>query len=126
MGYSLIKRGTSISAIGLVIVTGSTCDLNLSARSSSFTTGDFGDNEHISLCTGVVPNYLEKPTTATLVNSYRMNIGDALASDASGSYNRNKFDVMRAACWHRYTIATTGGMKIDSIEPKLQPVGTGQ
>jgi hypothetical protein len=74
----------------------------------------------------LVPNYLEKPTTATLVNSYRMNIGDVLASDGAVSYSRNKFDVMRAACWHRYTFAHTGGMKIDSFEPKLKPVGTGQ
>jgi hypothetical protein len=96
------------------------------AGSSSFTTGDFGNNETISLCTGVVPNYLEKPTTATLTNSYRMNIGDVLASDSAGSYNRNKFDVMRAANWHRYTLAHTGAMKIDALEPKLKPVGTGQ
>jgi hypothetical protein len=96
------------------------------ATNSSFTTGDFGNNETISLCTGVVPNFLQRPTTATLVNSYRMNIGDALASDSAGSYNRNKFDVMRAANWHRYTIATTGDSKIDSLEPKLKPVGTGQ
>jgi len=96
------------------------------AGSSSFTTGDFGHNEQIFLCSGVVPNYLEKPTTATLTNSYRMNIGDALASDSAVSYSRNKFDVMRAANWHRYSFAHTGAMKIDSFEPKLKPVGTGQ
>jgi hypothetical protein len=96
------------------------------AGSSSFTTGDFGHNEQIYLCSGVVPNYLQKPTTASLVNSYRMNIGDALSSDGAVSYSRNKFDVMRAACWHRYTFSQTGGMKIDSFEPKLKPVGTGQ
>jgi hypothetical protein len=96
------------------------------ATNSSFTTGDFGDNKQVSLCSSVEPNFLEKPTTALLINSYRMNIGDALASDSAGSYNRNKFDVMRAANWHRFSVATTGGMKIDSLDPKLKPVGTGQ
>jgi len=55
-----------------------------------------------------------------------MNIGDALVSDSAGSYNRNKFDVMRAANWHRFSVATTGGMKIDALDPALKPVGTGQ
>jgi hypothetical protein len=96
------------------------------ANNASFTTGDWGNNEQVSLCTGVVPNFLEKPTTATLINSYRMNIGDTLSSDSSTGYNRNKFDVMRAANWHRYTIATTGSMKIDALDPKLKGAGTGQ
>lgn len=100
--------------------------LNGSGSNASFTTGDYGNPVQVQLCFGVVPNFTEKPTTATLTPSYRMDIGNALSSDTVCTYNRNKFDVMRAANWHRFTVATTGAMKIDQISPGLKPAGTGQ
>ena len=87
---------------------------------SAFTTGDFGSNDAVQTCWRVTPNFIVRPTTASMVNSYRMQVGDALLSDASKPYHDNKFDVMRSSRWHRYSFATTGSMQIDQLEPSFR------
>lgn len=90
---------------------------------AAFTTGDWGTNDAMSVCTELTPNFTVKPTTASMTNSWRMQLGDGLISDGTSFYNDNKFDCMRAARWHRFAVSTTGSMQLDSVAPKLKPAG---
>ena len=75
---------------------------------SYITTGDMGEEEAYTLVTHVRPLFLEKPTTTTLTNFYRENLGDALTTDNTNIYDDGKYDVFRSARWHRFKFAMNG------------------
>jgi len=67
-----------------------------------------GEEEAYTLVTHVRPLFLEKPTTTTLTNFYRENLGDSLTTDNTNIYDDGKYDVFRAARWHRFKFAMNG------------------
>lgn len=91
----------------------------------SFTTNDFGDDNAVSTLTRVKPRFLTAPTTATMVNYYRMVQGANASTGATTTYKAGTgaFDVLRASRWHKLQISGTGGCELGAID--VQFAGSG-
>ena len=95
------------------------------AASTSFTTGDYGDDELVSALTRVRPRFITKPSAATLTNFYRMNQGDALTTDTATQLSSNgSFDIARDARWHRAQINFTGDWEMSGFDILASRAGT--
>lgn len=92
---------------------------------SSFTTGDGGDDQTVTLLSQVKLRYAagKKPTTATGTAFRKMNSGDSYAVGASNIINDGKFDLLQSSRWHRARFDFTGACQITGIDPKLTPQG---
>ena len=92
---------------------------------SSFTTGDAGDDDMVSLLSKIrlrfAPGY--KPTTASVETFTKMTEGDAVVSSATGSINDGKFDVLQSARFHRAAFTFTGDCRVMGIGAVLTAQG---
>lgn len=79
---------------------------------STYTTGDIGDENVWSMVYRVRPRFLTSPSTGSMVNYYRENLGDSLSTGATTSLSSGKFDVMREARWHRFQFDFTGSVEL--------------
>ena len=86
------------------------------AGESSMTTGDIGDDENEMLVHRVRPRYLTAPTSASLINYYRQNLGDSLTTDMTTAKAGGTFDFMRSARWHRLKITDTGNSEVPALD----------
>lgn len=84
------------------------CTMNGTPTTSSYTTGDIGDDNVESLLQFVKPRFTTAPTSGTQTNYYRQNMGDALTSDATIALSNARFDVLREARWHRVLHSLNG------------------
>lgn len=78
------------------------------STTSGFRLGDFGDDERFSTVMRVRPRFFTAPTSASLTNFYRNNLGDDLTTGATTSLSNGKFDLKRSARWHRLDFSFTG------------------
>lgn len=92
---------------------------------SSFTTGDAGDDQVVSLLSQVKLRYAagKAPTTATATAFSKMNSGDAYVTGASGAMNDGKFDLRQSARWHKARFDFTGSVRVTGINPTLEAQG---
>lgn len=117
-----LSGGRALSTVNtshqLQLVTGA-------AVSSAFATGDYGDDDRVSLLNKIrvrfAPNY--KPT-ATVVTYRKMTEGDAAALGASSSFSDGKFDVLQSARWHSASFSFGGDSRVLGIEFSLKPEGS--
>lgn len=97
------------------------------ASNSSMTTGDYGSDEVIQLLSRVQPLFLSKPTSATMRNDYRDNLGDSLSSDTAVAMDtKGRFDVKnggRSANWHRAHFEFVGATEIQALNAEMQEDG---
>jgi hypothetical protein len=94
------------------------------AGSTSFTTGDMGDDNRVTTVTRVRPRFLTKPTTARMTNYYRMNTGDSLDTDTTTDLSSGgSFDVVRDARWHRIQMNFTGDWEMAGFSPEWERSG---
>jgi hypothetical protein len=94
------------------------------SSSSAMTTGDVGSDAFVSLLSRVQPQFLTKPTSATMTNYYRENIGDSLTADTTIDMDsKGRFDVLRSSNWHRSAFAFTGEVEMPEINAELQRDG---
>ena len=78
------------------------------SSTSQLTTGDIGEDTQQILISRVKPRFITAPTSATMTNYYRYNLGDALTTDTTVNMSSSRFDVLREARWHRFNIAFVG------------------
>lgn len=92
---------------------------------SSFTTGDAGDDDGVTLLKRVRLRFAngQSPTTASIQTYHKMDSGGTPAIGVTSSINDGKFDVLRAARWHRATVTFTGAVRVTGIMPELGPAG---
>lgn len=90
--------------------------LDGTSTSSGFRTGDFGDDEKFSRVMRVRPRFFTAPTSATLVNYYRNNLGDSLTTGATTTMASGKFDLKRSARWHRLDFSFTGAVEVGVLD----------
>lgn len=92
---------------------------------SSFTTGDAGEDDIVTLLKGIRLRFASGrgPSTATVTTFHKMSSGETLATGVISSINDGKFDVMRAARWHRAAFDFTGSPRVTGIRPMLEPAG---
>ena len=95
------------------------------AQSSSFTTGDAGDDDAVTLLKQVRLRFAagKGPTTATAQTFAKMNSGDEYTSGASGTMNDGKFDCLKSARWHKAKFSFTGNVRVTHINPTSEVVG---
>jgi len=88
------------------------------AGSTSFTTGDLGDDSQVTTATRVIPRFVQTPTTATLTNYYKMSSGDSLTADQITTLSSGRFDFLREARWHRLQFNFTGDWEMSGFSPQ--------
>lgn len=95
------------------------------AGTSSFTTGDAGSDDAVTLLKQIRMRFAAgfKPLTASVTTYTKMSSGDALTLGVASSINDGKFDVLRAARWHRAVVTMTGDVKVTGINPTFAPAG---
>jgi hypothetical protein len=95
------------------------------SASSSFTTGDGGDDEAVSLLTQVRLRHAAgyAPTTAAVQTFSRMTSGGSLEPGPNGAMNDGKFDVLKSARWHRARFDFTGPVRVTQIDARMQAEG---
>lgn len=95
------------------------------AGASSFTTGDAGDDDAVTLLKQVRLRFASgrKPTTATIQTYHAMSSGEAFTTGVTGTINDGKFDVLKAARWHRATVSMTGSARVTGIKPEFEIAG---
>ena len=95
------------------------------ASSTSFITGDYGDDAQSSTATGIIPRFIQAPTTAVLTNFYKDRSGDSLTTDTTTTLSSGRFDFIRDARWHRLQIAFTGDWEMTGFSPEFERSGRG-
>lgn len=101
--------------------------LNGACGASSFTTGDFGDDDAVTMITRFRVRFTQAPSSATATGSYKMNEGDNLQAGATSSINDGKFDLRQSGRFHRVRVDMTGDHKETAYSgadsATLRPVG---
>ncbi len=70
------------------------------------------------------PEFLTRPSGATMTNFHRDNIGSALTQDQQVSMDaRGRFDVLRSARWHRAAFAFTGNVEMSGLAAAMSQDG---
>lgn len=95
------------------------------AGASSFTTGDAGDDDAVTLLKQIRLRFAAgaKPTTASVTVFNKMSSGDDFMPGPSSTINDGKFDVLCAARWHRAVFTMTGDVKVTGINPTFVQSG---
>ena len=92
---------------------------------SSFTTGDYGDDQQMSCLSRVKARFITKPASGLMTNYYKNSSGDSYTTDAATALDSSsRFDVLREARWHKVMIETTGPMEISAIGADFIQGGT--
>jgi hypothetical protein len=93
------------------------------SASSSFTTGDVGDDDAVSLLTQIRLRYAQAPATATATVSRTMTSGTGYTAGVSGSVNDGKFDVLQSSRWHKARFDFTGPVRVTAMNAQIKPAG---
>lgn len=93
------------------------------SATSSFTTGEVGDDDAVVLLQQIRLRYAVAPSTASVSTEHMMNSGEAFSAGVSGSMNDGKFDTLKAARWHRATFSFTGDVRVTHMNAKTKVVG---
>lgn len=78
----------------------------------SITLGDLGDDTQLSMLSRSRPRFSVSPTSGTMTNYYRDNLGDAVTLDVTSTLTGGKFDVLRTARWHRLKYDYVGDVEV--------------
>ena len=87
------------------------------------TTGWYGGEDTVTVCTRVRPRYRTKPTAATITPAATFDLGGTVRYGATSSINGDRFDVLQAGRYHRFALTFTGAMEVEALVPTLKPQG---
>ena len=90
---------------------------------ASIILGDAGDEVTYSTLRRVQPRFLVKPTSATMTNFYRTELGDTLTTDSTLTMSNGRFDPLRESRWHRVKVETVGNAEISDMRMDFEPGG---
>lgn len=88
------------------------------ATSSSFITGDLGDDSQFTTATRVWPRFITEPTAATMTHFYKNTSGGSLTTGDTVTLTDGKFDFIWSARWHRLQFAFTGDWEMSGFKPE--------
>lgn len=91
--------------------------------SCSFTTGEVGDDDWVTLLQKIILRFRSAPTSATVQTEHMRNSGEAFTPGVSSTMSDNKFDVLIAAGWHRAMFDFTGAMNVTHMNAVSKRVG---
>lgn len=93
------------------------------STSSSFTTGQVGDDDQVSSLRGIRLRYAVAPTSAEAQVSQQQNSGTGFTSSGTGTVLDGKFDVRQTARWHKASFSFTGPVRVTHMNADLAPAG---
>ncbi|MBT2300364.1 hypothetical protein J7E70_07790 [Variovorax paradoxus] len=91
--------------------------------SSSFTTGDMGDDDTVTVIERARIRFINAPTSATATGQFKFNEGDALQNGPTNAINDGKFDLRQSGRFHRIRFAFTGDHKETAFDAIPRKVG---
>jgi hypothetical protein len=99
--------------------------LSAGPGASSFTTGDVGDDQAVSMLSRLRLRYtpLYAPATAQVQCMYKFGSGDAFVNGSTGAVNDGKFDARQSGRWHAARFSFTGRVQIEQIDIKAVAAG---
>lgn len=93
------------------------------AAQASFTTGVFGEENRYTLLSRATLRYLKRPQSAEMENMYQDHLGGAWMVDSRTPEVNGRFDVLRAAPWHKARFTLCGDFEITGIDVVAKPAG---
>jgi hypothetical protein len=114
--YDSIFQGSTVSNPAVFNASHGLYTLTGTPTTSSVSTYHFGDDDVVTTITRLTPRWITKPTGATLVNYYWMRSGESATTDTSTTMSSGRFDVIRAAGWHKFDITFTGNWELNEIK----------
>jgi len=91
---------------------------------STFTTGDYGDEDQETHCDGVKLRFRQSPSSATCTGYVKGDIGTAVpTTGSSAARDDGSFDLRQTDRWHRFEFDLTGACEFTAIRPSLRPAG---
>ena len=120
-GSSLFVAGYPLPAVFNTSHTLKT--LNGTPTTSSYTTGDIGDDNVESLLSFVKPRFITAPSSGQQTNYYRQNMGDALVTDQTIALTNSRFDALREARWHRVLHSFNGDWESPGLWYEVERAG---
>lgn len=75
---------------------------------SYIVTGDYGDESLYTTPSRIRPRFAQNPTSSTLTNYYRNDLGETLTEDQTVAWVNGKYDFQRSAKWHRFKFTMVG------------------
>lgn len=90
---------------------------------STFTTGDLGDDDTVSMLDEVRVRFTRRPTTARATGFAKFNEGDDLVQGASCDLNDGKFDLRQSGRFHRVRVDMTGSHGETAMKAKPRMAG---
>jgi len=97
--------------------------LSGSASSMTLTTGWFGDEASMSVCTRVRPRMRTPATSATITSQSVRSLGDPASIGTTSTLHDGRFDVLQCARYHRFAMTFTGSCEVEAIAPTLKESG---
>lgn len=97
--------------------------LSGAAGGSSFTTGDIGDDDEVSMLDRFRVRFTKSPASAVATGLAKMNEGDELAIVTTNAINDGKFDLRQSGRFHRVRVDMTGDHKVTAFDAKAISVG---
>lgn len=83
---------------------------------SSWVTGDIGDETEWTFVRRVTPRYRSTPTSGSMTNYYKTTLSETATTDSTVSTSKNRFDCRRAAKWHRFRFDYTGRVAMNGLD----------
>jgi hypothetical protein len=123
LSYGLAFLGSSQTLPAIFTTSHELKTMNGMAGSTSFTTGDLGDDSRFTTATRIWPRFITEPTSATLTNYYKNTSGDSLTTDATTTLDNGRFDFMRDARWHRLQFNLSGDWEMSGFRPEWEVSG---
>ena len=97
--------------------------LSGTTTSSSFTTGDMGDESAYTICDNVRVRYAQVPTTSTATGYTRDEEGGTLTTGQTSSKLDGRYNMRQRGRFHRFTVAQTGDWKAEAVRADFKTAG---
>lgn len=113
--YDSAFQSNSQTLPGIFDTTGTVKTLTGPAATTSLTTGDFGDDVQFATVIRIRPRFITAPSSGSMTNYYRNNLGDSLTTDTTTLLANSVFDVIREARWHRLSFSFAGDWEMPAF-----------
>lgn len=92
---------------------------------SSMTTGDFGDDETVTLLQGIRLRFASgvAPAVCSATAYWKMNSGDSYETGETTNLVNGRLDVLQSARWHKAAVQFSGDTRVTGLAPRFTAQG---
>lgn len=118
ISYDSLAWIAGASSVAVVNSSHQIASLSGACVSSSFTTGDVGDDEGYRMCKNLRVRYLSAPTTSIATGYTKDTEGELTATGSSASQADGRHNMRQTARFHRFKVDTTGDYTVTGFRPE--------